>query len=42
MDIEGLDDYSVSVDGTVLCDNINEKMREEIKISLAEYSAKIE
>ncbi len=37
MDIEGLDDYSVSVDGTVLCDNINEKMREEIKISLAYY-----
>lgn len=37
MDIEGLDDYSVSVDGTVLCDNANEKMREEIKVSLAYY-----
>jgi len=37
MDIEGIDDYAVSVDGTVLCDNINEKMNEEIRISLAYY-----
>lgn len=37
MDIEGINDYAVSVDGTVLCDSINEKMNEEIKISLAYY-----
>ena len=37
MDIEGINDYAVSIDGTVLCDSINEKMNEEIKISLAYY-----
>lgn len=37
MDIDGLDDFSVGVDTTVLCDNTNEKMKEEISISLAYY-----
>jgi len=37
MDVDGLDDFSIGVDTTVLCDNTNEKMKEEISISLAYY-----
>ena len=37
MDIDGLDDFSVGMDMTVLCDNTNEKMKEEFSISLAYY-----
>lgn len=37
MDIEDLDDFAIGLDTTVLCDNANEKLKEEISISLAYY-----
>ena len=37
MDIEGLDDFSIGMDMTVLCDKVNEKLKEDISISLAYY-----
>lgn len=36
-DVEGLEDFSLCLDGTILCDMKNEKLKEEMSISLSYY-----